>query len=309
MHQLSQKLLTALTLFALATFGLLSSTAHAQEKLQVTATFSILGDLVRFVGGERLVVNTLVGADQDAHVFEPRPADAKTILRSQLLVTNGLGFEPWAVKLAQSAGYKGEILVASKGVKARHMAADKAHASHAHEPLDPHAWQNPLNVVFYVRNIAAALSKLDASGAAIYTSNAEAYVKELQTLDAWTQQQLAVIAPSKRKVISSHEAFGYFAAQYQVKFLAPQGINTDAEPSAKQVAQLIRQIQREKIRAVFIENMSNPQLLTQLSKDTGVKVGASLYSDALSGANQPADTYLHMMKHNVTHLVAGMNLN
>lgn len=309
MRQLSQKLFTALTLFALSTFGLLSSTAHAQEKLHVTATFSILGDLVRFVGGERLVVSTLVGADQDAHVFEPRPADAKTILKSQLLVTNGLGFEPWAVKLAQSAGYKGEILVASKGVKARHMAADKAHASHAHEPLDPHAWQNPLNVVFYVRNIAAALSKLDASGAAIYTSNAEAYVKELQALDVWTQQQLAVIAPSKRKVITSHDAFGYFAAQYQVKFLAPQGINTDAEPSAKQVAQLIRQIQREKIRAVFVENMSNPQLLTQLSKDTGVKVGASLYSDALSGANQPADTYLHMMKHNVTHLVAGMNLN
>jgi zinc/manganese transport system substrate-binding protein len=292
---------------------LTSGTATAADKIPVTASFSILGDLVRVVGGERVTVTTLVGPDKDAHSFEPKPTDAKAILNTRLLLTNGLGFEPWASKLARSAGYKGETVVASKGVKARHMveeAETKGHGGHGqHEEADPHAWQNPDNVVIYVRNIAAGLSRVDPNGAATYQTNAEAYVKELQTLEAWAQAQFAAIPPVKRKVITSHDAFGYFAAHYQIKFLAPQGVNTDAEPSAKQVAQLIKQIQREKIRAVFVENMSNPKLLAQLSQDAGATVGASLYADALSAPDQPGSTYLHMMRHNVTQLVAGMRLN
>ncbi len=277
--------------------------------IPVTASFSILGDLVRVVGGERVVVTTLVGPDEDAHTFEPKPTDAKALLRTRLLVTNGLGFEPWAHKLAQSAGYRGATVVASQGVQARPMAPEKGLGGHAHEETDPHAWQNPHNVVLYVRNIAAALSQVDPSGASTYRTHAEAYVQELLALDTWAHAQLSSIAVAKRKVITSHDAFGYFGAHYQVTFLAPQGVSTDAEPSARQVAQLIRQIQREKIRAVFVENMGNPKLIAQLSQDAGATVGASLYSDALSGADQAGATYLHMVRHNVTQLAAGMRLN
>lgn len=290
-------------------FALMGGHAQAADKLPVTASFSILGDLVRVVGGERVTVTTLVGPNEDAHVFEAKPSDAKTLLASKLVVTNGLGFEPWAGKLIKSAGYKGDTVVAAKGVKAKHTEKEKGQHGHAHDDADPHAWQNPNNVVLYVRNIAAGLSKVDSAGASTYQANAEAYVKELQTLDAWAKEQFAAIPKDKRKVITSHDAFGYFAAQYDITFLAPQGINTHTEPSAKQVAQLIKQMQREKIRAVFVENMSSPKLIAQLSKDAGATVGASLYADALSSADKPGATYLQMIRHNVTQLVAGMKLN
>lgn len=280
---------------SLALTLLASGHATAADKVAVTASFSILGDLVLVVGGERVTVTTLVGPNEDAHVFEPKPTDAKAMTRTQLLVTNGLGFEPWANKLAKSAGYKGETVVASTGVKAL--------------PSDPHAWQNPNNVILYVRNIAAGLAKVDTAGAATYQANADAYVKELQALDAWAKAQFLEILVLKRKVITSHDAFGYFGAHYQIKFIAPQGMNTETEPSAKQVAVLIKQIQREKIKAIFVENMSSPKLLAQLSKDAGATVGASLYADALSGPDQPGSTYLEMMRHNVTQLAAGMRLN
>ena len=297
----------------LASVSLLAGAAHAAEPLPVpvTASFSILGDLVRVVGGERVRVTTLVGPDEDAHAFTPKPADARAIVQTRLLVTNGLGFEPWAQKLAKSAGYKGTTLVASQGVKPRVMLEEKGrdNKSHHHDETDPHAWQNPDNVVLYVRNIAAALGKVDPAGSAVYQANSTAYVKELQALDAWAQTQFAAIPAAKRKVITSHDAFGYFAAHYQITFLAPQGISTDAEPSAKDVAQLIRQIQREKIKAVFVENMSNPKLLAQLARDAGVTVGPALYVDALSAQGGPAGSYLQLMRHNVTQLAAGMQAN
>ena len=287
--------------------SLLGAQTDAADKVPVTASFSILGDLVHAVGGERVTVTTLVGPNNDAHAFEPKPQDAKALLNSRLLVTNGLGFEPWADKLARSANYKGEVVVASRDVKTRQVSDAKKHAGHS--DTDPHAWQNPNNVVLYVRHIAVGLSKADPDGAVIYQSNAESYVKELVALDTWAKAQFAAIPLDKRKVITSHDAFGYLAAQYGVQFLAPQGVNTDAEPSAKQVAQLIAQIKREKIRAVFVENMSNPKLLAQLSKDAGATVGTSLYADALSAPEQPGATYLQMMRHNITQLVAGMKQN
>jgi zinc/manganese transport system substrate-binding protein len=289
--------------------ALLGNHAFAADKLPVTASFSILGDLVRVVGGDRVAVTTLVGANEDAHVFEAKPADAKTLLASKLVVLNGLDFEPWAGKLIKASGYKGETVLTAKGVTPLTLGDAKDHTGPAHQAPDPHAWQNPSNVVLYVRNIAAALSKADPTGATLYQTNAEAYVKELQTLNTWIKTQIATIPQDKRKVITSHDAFGYFAAQYGVRFLAPQGMNTEIEPSAQQVAKLIKQIQREKIRAVFIENMSNPKFITQLSKDAGATLGASLYADALSTADQPGATYLQMMRHNVTQLVAGMKLN
>ena len=307
MHRVIHKLLAA----CIAGAALLPCASFAAEPVPVVASFSILGDLVRVVGGERVSVTTLVGPDEDAHVFEPKPTYAKALVQSRVLVINGLGFEPWAQKLAKSAGYKGETMVASKGVKPLAMAEEKGHEGkgHPHDEADPHAWQNPLNVVLYTRNIAAALAKTDPAGATAYQANASAFVKELQALDAWAKAQFAAIPADKRKVITSHDAFGYLAAQYQIGFLAPQGVSTAAEPSAKEVAQLIRQIQREKIRAVFVENMSNPRLLAQLGKDAGVTVGPALYVDALSAAGGPADSYLRLMRHNVTQLAAGMRGN
>jgi zinc/manganese transport system substrate-binding protein len=266
-----------------------------KDAIKVTASFSILGDLVRVVGGQRVQVSTLVGPDQDAHLFEPKPSDAKLLLVTQLLVVNGLGFEPWATKLARAANYRGLTVVASHGIAARAQ--------------DPHAWQNPAHVVRYVRNIAAGLSQADPAGSAHYHANADAYVQQLQALDSWAQAEFFALQPAQRKVITAHDAFGYFADHYGIRFLAPQGMNTDTEPSAKQVAQLITQIKREKIRAVFLENMSSPKLLAQLSQDAGASVGASLYADALSAADKPGATYLQMMRHNVTHLVAGMKRN
>ena len=309
MNRLIRNLLVA----GMASACLLAGAARAAEKLPVpvTASFSILGDLVRVVGSERVSLTTLVGPNEDAHAFAPKPADARAIAQTRLLVTNGLGFEPWAQKLAKSAGYRGETVLASQGVKPRVMAEEKDHDDKSPHPdeADPHAWQNPDNVVLYVRNIAAALSRVDPAGSAVYQANTDAYIKELQTLDAWAKAQFAAIPVARRKVITSHDAFGYFAAHYQISFLAPQGVSTDAEPSAKQVAQLIKQIQREKIRAVFVENMSNPKLLAQLSKDAGVTAGPALYVDALSAVGGPADTYLKLMRHNVTQLVLGMKQN
>ena len=314
--------LKVLALSALFAGGLFSAYANAAEPMPVVASFSILGDLVKVVGGERVAVTTLVGPDSDAHTFEPKPADAKTLLGSKLMVVNGLHFEPWAEKLAKSANFKGDMVVAAKGVKPRAMPEEKGHEDKGHNDpkdqeagghqlhdIDPHAWQNPNNVIVYVRNIAAGLAKADASGAATYQANAEAYVKELQALDASIKTQLAAIPVAKRKVITSHDAFGYFAAQYKMKFLAQQGVNTEAEPSAKEIGQLIGQIKREKVRAIFIENMSNPKMLAQLSKDAGATVGGTLYSDALSGADQAGSSYLKMMNHNLTQLLAGMKLN
>ncbi len=300
---------TALKLFAvsaLAVSGFLFSTAHAAEPIPVVASFSILGDLVQVVGGDRVKVTTLAGPDADAHEFAPSPAHAKAVLNARLFVINGLDFEPWAQKLAKSAGYKGETLVASKGVTPRQMAAE---AGHAHAETDPHAWQNPLNAVLYVNNIAAALARVDPTGAPSYLTNATAYAKQLRDFDAQAKLQFDAIAITKRKVITSHDAFGYLAARYGISMLAPEGVNTDTQPSAKHVAELIRQIKREKIKAVFVENMSNPKLISQLSKDVGVTVGATLYSDALSDASGPAATYLQMMNHNLTQLAAAMKLN
>jgi len=288
-------LLTRRTLLACAALPLLATSARGAERIAVVASFSILGDLVRVVGGDRVAVITLVGPDEDAHVFEPRPGDARTLLTSKLLVVNGLGFEPWASKLARAAGYKGETVVATHGVRPL--------------PSDPHAWQNPNHVVLYVRNIAAGLSRVDADSAPAYQARAEAYIQELLALDAWIKEQFSSLPVPKRKVITSHDAFGYFAAQYQVQFLAAQGINTETEPSAKQIAQLIRQIRQEKIHAVFLENMGSPKLMEQLSRDAGAVVGGTLYADALSAPDQPGATYLQLMRYNVRQLAAGMQKN
>ncbi len=284
----------------------LSANIAAADKLAVVASFSILGDLVSTIGGDRVTVATLVGPDADAHIFEPTPNDAKTVVRARLVVVNGLGFEGWLERLISAANYKGEILIASKGIRPLHM-PDKDNSAKLR--TDPHAWQDPTNIITYVNNIVIALSKQDPEGAAAYRKNAAQYLQSLNALDAWASQQFAKIPPAKRKVITSHDAFEYFGVHYGILFFAPQGLSTESEPSAKDMAKLIRQIRQERTRAVYVENMTSPKLLEQLSREAGVSLGPKLYADALSSPQGKAPTYLKMVRYNVEQLMLGLQQN
>ena len=297
-------------LLTVAVLGL-GAPAFAAEKLPVVATFSILGDMVSTIGGDRIAVTSLVGADQDAHVFEPKPSDVKAVSQAKLVVSNGLGFEGWIARLVKSSNYKGELVVVTEGIQARKMEADEhgAHKGHSKEIADPHAWQNPANAVIYTKAIVAALSKVDPEGAALYQQNGDHYIQAITELDTWAKAQFEQIPVAKRKVITSHDAFGYLGAQYGIKFLSPQGVSTEGAASAKDVANLIRQIKRERIKAVFIENMSNPKVLEQLSKEADISPVGELYPDALSAADGPAPSYLKMMRNNVEQLLAGLKRN
>jgi zinc/manganese transport system substrate-binding protein len=293
------------------------------EPLRVVATFSILADMVKNVGGADVAVTTLVGADGDAHVYEPTPADAKAVGNAQLVVVNGLGFEGWMDRLVKSSAYPGEIAVASQGVKPRQMAEEPddhdAHQSkqehdekpgHHHDSdMDPHAWQDLGNGQIYVNNLIAALVKVDPAHAEAYQQRGKAYLAQLKETDQWVREQLATVPPAQRRVITSHDAFGYFGAAYGVEFLAPVGWNTENEPSAKDVATLIRQIKQAGTRAIFVENMSDPRLVKQMADEAGGVVGGALYSDALAPAGQPGDSYIGMFRYNVPALTAAMLKN
>ncbi len=292
--------------------GLLVSAAPAtaQEKLKVVATFSILGDMVAKVGGDRIVIKTLVAPEGDAHVYQPTPADAAELAKAQIIFQNGLKFEGWIERLIQSSGSKGVVIATSKAVKTIKIKDEAGKPdSHGHDhggKQDPHAWQNALNAVVYVTNIRDGLCKADATGCAAYTMNAADYSAEIVKLDGEIKARIAAVPASQRKVITSHDAFGYFAAAYGVKFLAPRGISTDAEASAKDVAKLIDQIRKEKVSALFVENVSDPRLIEQIARETKVKAGGTLYSDALSKTGGPASTYLDMMRHNLGLIAAAM---
>jgi len=283
---------------------LASGTAMAATRMPVVASFSILGDIVSNIGGDRVAVSTLVGPDEDAHVYAPTPKDVRTLAQAKVVVVNGLGFEGWIQRLVDAANYKGALVVASDGIQTRQLSeSGHGHADNAAQHPDPHAWQDPANVIVYTRNIVAALSKADPAGAAFYKRNGDAYQRSLVELDSWAQAQFAQIPDARRSVITSHDAFEYFAAHFKLRFLAPQGVSTESEPSAKDVAMLIRQMRQEHSKAIFFENMSNPTLLQQISNEVGVTPGGKLYADALSQADGPAPTYLRMMRFNVQQIM------
>lgn len=278
----------------------------SQEKLPVVASFSILGDFVREVGGERVAVTTLVGPDGDAHVYSPTPADAKTVAGAKLVVVNGLKFEGWLTRLVKSSGTKATVATATTGITPLKMADDHGHG---HGGEDPHAWQSVANAKLYVGNVRDALIAADPAGKASYEANATGYLAKLDALESEIKAAVARIPADRRKAITSHDAFGYFVKAYGIAFIAPQGVSTEAEASAKDVARIIRQIKAEKVPAVFLENITNPRLAEQIARESGAKIGGRLYSDALSAADGPAGTYIAMMKHNISQiekaLVAG----
>lgn len=293
-------------LAALALLSALASGGLRAAPLEVVASFSILGNLVSEIGGERVAVTTLVGPDADAHNYQPRPSDARRLGAAKLVVANGFGFDSWVERLAKSAGYKGRLLVASTGIEALANAERSEHAHDHDEPaVDPHAWQDVRNVVRYIDNIANALAEADPAGAATYRENAARYRVELASLDETIRQTFAVIPPERRKVVSSHDAFGYFGHAYDIRFLAAVGVSNQAEPSASGIAQLIRQLRREKVPVVFVESISDPRLVERIRKESGARLGGTLYSDALSAPDGPASTYITMMRHNLRTLMAG----
>lgn len=300
----------------------LAPAAAAQEKLPVVASFSILADMVQQIGGDRVSVTALVGPDGDAHVFQPSPADARMLTAAKVLVVNGLGFEGWMSRLVRASGFKGITITASEGVKLREL-AEEHERSHGQSRggrmqkgmtrpptvTDPHAWQDLANGRLYATNIAKGLIAADPAGTAAYESNLAGYSARIDALDRDVRGRIGAIAPEKRKVITSHDAFGYFGATYGVTFVGAVGLSTEAEASAADVARIVRQIRREKVRAIFVESMTDPRLIEQIAKEAGGAVGGTLYPDALSPKDGPAPTYLGMFEHNVKTLVAGMAAN
>jgi zinc/manganese transport system substrate-binding protein len=285
-------------LLALATSALAQE--KAESKLKVVATFSILADFVKNVGGDRVAVTALVGPNGDAHVYQPTPSDAKTVADAKLVFTNGLGFEGWMNRLVKASGTKAPMIVATKGVKPRKMEED------GHAETDPHAWQSVANAKVYVANIRDGLVAADPAGKAAYEANANAYLAKLDALDGEVKAAIEKIAPDRRRIITTHDAFGYFAAAYGVAFIAPQGVSTEAEVSAKDVAKIIAQIRKQKLPAVFLENVTDDRLLKRIGAESGARVGGTLYSDALTDETGAAPTYLDMMRHNIKQLAEAL---
>jgi zinc/manganese transport system substrate-binding protein len=282
------------------------SPALAQDKLSdgklnVVATFSILADLVKNVGGDRVEVKSLVGPNGDAHVYQPTPSDAKTLADAQVVFVNGLGFEGWINRLVKASGTKAAMVTATKGVKPR-----KADDDHGHGDADPHAWQSVANAKIYAGNVRDALVVADPAGKSAYEANATAYLAKLDALDAEVKGAIDKIPAARRKIITTHDAFGYFGVAYGVAFIAPQGVSTESEVSAKDVAKIINQIRKQKIPAVFLENVTDERLLKRIADEGGARIGGTLYSDALTDEKGPAPTYLDMMRHNVRQLATAL---
>jgi zinc/manganese transport system substrate-binding protein len=275
---------------------LASGTARAEERIKVVASFSILADMVRNVGGNSVDVVALVGPDGDAHVYAPTPADAKKVADAGLLVINGLGFEGWLPRLLQASGSKAPVAVATQGIMPRKIGG--------HD--DPHAWQSVANAKIYVVNIRDGLIAAAPDHAGVFKANADAYLARLEALDREVHEAVAKIPDARRKVISTHDAFGYFADAYGITFFSPLSVSTDSEPSARDIAAIIAQIKVAKIPAVFLENISDPRLIERIAAETGARVGGTLYSDSLTGEKGQAPTYIDMVRHNIKALTSAL---
>ncbi|WP_417695534.1 metal ABC transporter substrate-binding protein [Pseudomonas sp.] len=280
-----------LVLFSL----MLSLSTSAAEKLQVVTSFSILADMTQEVGGEHIQITNLVGPDADAHTYEPTPDDAKALLSAKLIIKNGLGFEPWLDRLVTSTETNAPVISASRGVIPRSLDEE------GETVPDPHAWHNLANAELYVTNIAKALETADPAHKADYERNSQAYLKKIYALLADAKAKLGALPPGNRRIVTSHDAFGYLGQAYGIEFIAPQGLSTEREPSAADVAALITQIRKAKVKAVFMENIKDARLLKQIAAESGAHIGGTLYSDALA-ASGPASTFIGLFEYNLNTL-------
>ena len=281
---------------------LMEMPALGQDRVIVVATFSILGDLVKNVGGDRVEVSTLVGPNGDVHVYLPTPGDARKLAAAKVVFVNGLGLEGWVTRLISASGTKASIVIASEGIKPRKMKDEHDTG----DVPDAHAWQSVANAKIYVANIRDGLIALDPAGKASYDANATAYLGKLDELEKQVEVATAKIPADRRKIITTHDAFGYFSDAYGMTFIAPEGVSTDAEPSAKDLAKIITRIKMQKIPAVFMENITDPRLMKEIARETGAKIGGTLYSDALSPPDGPAATYIDMMRSNLRELTSAL---
>ena len=306
----------SLRTFAAAVFALaLAVPAFAQSDgpIPVDATFSILGDIVKQIGSEHVAVTTLVGSDGDTHVYQPTPADARAISGAEILVVNGLQIEGWLDRLIEASDFRGVQVVATDGIEPityQHGADTHAegddHDGDDHGALDPHVWQSLRDAAVYVDNITAALARADPGKADVFHRNRAVYVHALEALDSRISKIVAGLPAESRTVVTSHDALQYFGRYYGLTFIAAQGLSTEAEASAQDVAHLIEQIGEQGIRAVFIENIGDRRLLRRIADETGAVNGGTLYPDALSGPDGPAPTYLDMMWQNATTLARAL---
>jgi len=284
----------------------------AQDKLQVVASFSIIADFAREVGGDHVEVRTLVGPNGDAHVYEPKPADAIALARADVVLTNGLLFEGFLHRLIEASGTAAPIVALTSGVDVlqdpnggHYHFVDGEAVFHA-QPNNPHAWQSVTAAKVYVDNVAKAFCSVDACHCADYESNAAAYAEELTALDHEVRDAIAAIPENKRVVVVAHNAYQYFERDYGLHFLSPVGISTESEASAADVAGLIRQIREQNASAVFAENIASPRLVEQIAAEAGLTLGGTLYSDALSELDGPASTYVEMMRANVSTITTAI---
>lgn len=294
---------------ALLSAPLLAHRAFAQTSapMPVVATFSILGDIVRQVGGAHVAVTSLVGPDGDAHSYAPTPADARALAASKLVVVNGLGFEGWITRLIRSSGTRASVVTASTGVTPMKAEGGHSHGhGHSHGANDPHAWQDVANVRLYVKAISAGLSQAAPTHAEAFANNAAAYDATLEALDKEIRAAIGAIPRDRRRLLTAHDAFRYFARAYEVDFLAVRGVSSESEPSAREIAALIRQIRQGKVTALFLENISDPRSIQRIGAETGAKIGGRLYSDALSEAGGPAATYVDLMRHNARQIAGAL---
>ncbi|HZG29848.1 zinc/manganese transport system substrate-binding protein [Ensifer adhaerens] len=277
--------------------------AASAKDLNVVASFTVLADVVHQVGGDKVKVTSLVQPNGDPHEFEPSPADAKHLKEADVVFVSGEGLEGWMDRLISASGYKGKPITVSEGISLHNMEEDGKTVT------DPHVWNDPLNVKVWVKNIEAALKAADPEDAATFTANADAYQKKLDALNTFAHQKIDAIPEARRKVLTSHDAFGYFGAEYKVKFLSPLGVSTETEASAADVAKLIDQIKAEGVKTYFFENSNDPRLVKQVAKATGATSGGELYVEALSKKDGPAPTYEKMFRFNVEQLSAAMQKN
>ena len=268
-----------------------------EDDVKIVASFSILGDMVEEVVGDLATVTTIVGPDADAHVYQPSVADAKAVAQADIIFVNGLGFETWSDTLISESGSEATVHVATDGITPVKVEGE----------IDPHAWNSLSNGVIYVTNVADVMKEAMPEHADQIAVNAEAYIAELKSLDAETKAKLADLPADRRTVVTAHDAFGYLADAYDMNFLAPVGIDTEAEPSAQELAVLIDQLKSEGAAALFVENITSPALIQQVSDETGIEIGGRLFSDALSERGGPATSYLAMFQHNLGTLLDALS--
>ncbi len=290
-----RRLLTVALAFALLGLAL-PLRAQTARPLQVVASFSILADMLREVAGDAAQVHSLVGANADAHVFEPTPADAQRLARADLVVVNGLHFEGWIDRLVRSSGYRGPVIEASRGIEPRR----------AGRAADPHAWQSLAHAQRYVENMRAALVAAAPAQAAAIDARAAAYRARIAALDASARAAFEAVPREQRRVVTTHDAFGYLGEAYGITFISPRAWNTDSEASAAAVASVIRQVRLHQARALFVENITDRRSIERIAQETGARVGGTLYSDALSQPGAGADTYLRLYAHNVKSIAAAL---